>query len=426
MNSSLLHFQSEEQFEQSNILDSNLLINNNTSIFNNESNEEEFPFLLSEEKNVDNGQFESPLYPFEKLDFLNKNKAQNFIFPTFDNKISEKAQNINFYEEPNSFGNLNEYDNSSCINITPLSILTTSNDNLNNNINNIGVKNDDFIFESKNDTKNAKNEGDASDQIFKCDFLQNISKILDENDDNNIYYYNNKKDKIDLNNPKSLLAAIINLMKEKGPIDIKTIISCLESKKDSFRKANGSKYKQDFNKLVKISLNTPDIFYKTEEGNKYFFIENKTEYYLKKKRERAMEKIFSNLKKKNNICIPINIKIQLDKVNLIIKKMEKKYKGDKKYVNVMICVDMFKSLIKKYLYLVKMDKVNSLYELSVLNEKIIDICHTLEKIEKGEIFFKSNENIFVKKANEYNKQNYKNINFVDGKNNYFNEPPNNL
>ena len=101
MNSSLLHFQSEEQFEQSNILDSNLLINNNTSIFNNESNEEEFPFLLSEEKNVDNGQFESPLYPIEKSDFLNKNKAQNFIFPTFDNKISEKAQNINFYEEPN-------------------------------------------------------------------------------------------------------------------------------------------------------------------------------------------------------------------------------------------------------------------------------------------------------------------------------------
>ena len=86
-------------------------------------------------------------------------------------------------------------------------------------------------------------------------------------------------------------------MKEKGPIDIKTIISCLESKKDSFRKANGSKYKQDFNKLVKISLNTPDIFYKTE-------------YYLNIKRERAMEKIFINLKKKNNIYININITIK--------------------------------------------------------------------------------------------------------------------
>lgn len=423
MNSSLLHFQSEEQFNQSNILDSNLFINNNEFAFENESNEEEFPFFISGEKNDVNSIFRSSLYPFEKSDFLIKNNPKNIIFPTFDYKISEKTQNINSYEEQNSNGNnLYENENSSCPNIAPLTILTTSNSNINNNINNIGVKNDDLIFESKNN----QNEENTTDKIFKCDFLENISIGLDENDDNNIYYYNNQKDKIDLNNPKSLLAAIINLMKEKGPIDIKTIISCLESKKDIFRKANGSKYKQDFNKLIKISLNTPDIFYKTEEGNKYFFIENKTEYYLKKKRERAMEKIFSNLKKKNNNCIPINIKIQLDKVNLIIKKMEKKYKGDKKYVNVMFCVDMFKSLIKKYLFLVKMDKVNSLYELTILNEKIIDICHTLEKIEKGELFYKSNENIFVKKANEYNKQNYKNINFVDGKNNYFNEPPNNL
>ena len=90
----------------------------------------------------------------------------------------------------------------------------------------------------------------------------------------------------------------------------------------------------------------------------------------------------------------------------------------------MICIDMFKSLIKKYLFLVKMDKNNSLYELSVMNEKIIDICHTLEKIEKGELFFKINENIISKKANEYNNQNSKNIMFVDGDNNYFNEPPN--
>ena len=130
-----------------------------------------------------------------------------------------------------------------------------------------------------------------------------------------------------------------------------------------------------------------------------------------------------NLKKKNTF-IPISIKIQLDKVNSIIKKMEKKYKGDKKYINVIICINLFKKLIKKYLFLIKMDKVNSLYELSVLNEKIIDICHTLEKIEKGELFFKTSENIINKKANEYNNQNNKNIMFVDGDNYQFNEPPN--
>ena len=193
-------------------------------------------------------------------------------------------------------------ENGSNLNLTPLSILTTSNSNI---INNFGVKNNDFIFDSGKDSKTIQNEN-LTDKVLKCDFLENISLGLDENEDN--YYYCNKKDKIDLKNSTSLLASIINLMKEKGPIDAKTIVSNLESKKDTFRKANGSKYKQDFNKLVRISLNYLDIFYKTEEGNKYFFIEDKTAYYLKKKRERAMEKI-----------------------NLIIKKMEKKYKGDKKY-----------------------------------------------------------------------------------------------
>ena len=106
--------------------------------------------------------------------------------------------------------------------------------------------------------------------------------------------------------------------------------------------------------------------------------------------------------------------------------MEKKYKGDKKYVNVMICINLFKSLIKKYLYLVKMEKNNSLYELTILNDKIIDICHKLEKIEKGELFFETNQKFIIKKTNEYNYQNNKNIMFVDGENNYFNEPPNNI
>jgi hypothetical protein len=302
------------------------------------------------------------------------------------------------------------------LNFSPKSLLTTSNSNI---FYNAGVK-------------KSENEK-ICDNIFKCDFLESISLGLDESYFSNINS-NKKKNKIDLNNPTSLLAAIINLMKEKGPLETKTIISCLESKKDTFRKANGSRYKQDFSKLIRTTLNTPDIFYKIVEnkendkskGSKYFFIEDKTAYYLQKKRERDMDKMLSNLRKKNTFLLPINVKIQLDKVNMIIKRLEKKYKGDKKYINVMFCIDMFKSLIEKYLFLVKMDKINSLYELSALNEKIIDICHTLEKIEKGELFFPSNENIIIKRKNEYNNQNCKNIMFVEGENNHFNEPPNKI
>ena len=404
MNSSLLQNQLEEQFELNSVLDSNLFLNN-----------DEDSSLFLKDKNINkNNLFQDSLFSFEKNDFFKENNYN--LMQILNNNTKSDA-----HEKINTISNIN--DNDSLINLSPLSMLTTSNSNM---MNNLGVKEEDIIFESEQDIKNNnmnnQNEN-LKDEIFKCEFLENISNGLDENDDN--YYYNNKKDKIDLNNPTSLLAAIINLMKEKGPIDIKTIISSLENKKDTFRKANGSKYKQEFNKLIRITLKTPDIFYKIEEGNKYFFIEDKTAYYLKKKRERGMERIFMNLKKKINL-IPISIKIQIDKVNLIIKKMEKKYKGDKKYVNVMFCIDMFKSLIKKYLFLVKMDKNNSLYELSVLNEKIIDICHTLEKIEKGELFFKLNENIISKKVNEYNNQNNKNIMFVDGDNNHFNEPPNNL
>ena len=212
-------------------------------------------------------------------------------------------------------------------------------------------------------------------------------------------------------------------MKEKGPIEIRYIISNLESKKDLFRKANGSRYKQEFGKLIRTTLNNnPELFFKEKEGNKYYFIENKTKYYLQKKRERALEKVLFNLKKKNTF-LPVNTKIQLDKVNLIIKRMEKKYKDDKKYIDVMKCINLFKNLINKYLYLVKMDKINSLYELTVLNQKIIDICFTLEKIEKGELFFKTEDNIIENVSNEYNDKNSRNIMFVEGANNTFNEPP---
>ena len=414
-----LCFIDKSEYEKQNILlNPNFLSNNINYLLPSDNTDEEFSSFLFRDEKSDENSFYKEIFPFQNIDYLNIKNNDNLL-SVYENQFSEKSQNIVHQEKFDSINNIT--DNLSLINLNQISMLTTSNSNI---INNNEMNKDDLKIEAQKNIKdinmNIQNEN-IDGQIFKCDFLDNISIGLDENDDN--YYYNNNKNKINLNNKTSLLSAIINLMKEKGPIDIKTIISCLENKKDTFRKANGSKYKQDFKKLIRITLNTPDIFYKIEEGNKYFFIEDKTAYYLKKKRERGMERIFMNLKKKNTI-LPVNIKIQLDKVNSIIKKMEKKYKGDKKYINVMICIDLFKNLIKKYLFLVKMDKINTLYELSVLNEKIIDICHTLEKIEKGELFFKLNENIINKKANEYNNKNNKNIMFVDGDNNQFNEPPN--
>ena len=397
MNSSLLQ-SNQRCFELGSLFNSNLSLNEDVNLLENSEEENSYSFPITNEPNNENSLF----CVQSQFEFDNSEDKINSNFR--NNEIQEKDNET--YSQFNTINNIKE----NCMNLNPISLLTTSNSF---SLVNIGVKNDEISIKEKD--KNSE------EKIFKCDFLEEISLGLDED----IYNHStkNKKNKLDLNDPTSLFAAIINLMKEKGPIESKIVISNLEYKKNLFRKTNGSRYKQEFSKLIRTTLNNnPEIFYKEKEGNKYYFIENKTKYYLEKKRERDLDKVLFNLKKQNTF-LPVNTKIQLDKVNIIIKRMEKKYKDDKKYADVMKCINLFKHLINKYLFLVKMDKSNSLYELTILNEKIIDICHTLEKIEKGELFFKKDENIIDNIPNEYNDKNSRNIMFVEGANNHFNEPP---
>lgn len=400
MNSPLLQ-SSEKCFEFRSIFNSNSSFNDDVNLLENSAEENSLLFPIPNRPNNVNESYE---------------ELSQFCIPNFEPKNNFNLLNEELLEKKeetySQFNSINE----NRMNLSPLSLLTTSNSF---SFANIGVKSEENLLETQKDIKDNNNK--TEEKIFKCDFLEEISLGLDED----AYNYNtkNKKNKLDLNDPTSLFAAIVNLMKEKGPIEIRYIISNLEPKKDLFRKSNGSRYKQEFWKLIRTTLNNnPELFFKEKEGNKYYFIENKTKYYLQKKRERALEKVLFNLKKKNTF-LPVNTKIQLDKVNLIIKRMEKKYKDDKKYIDVMKCINLFKNLINKYLYLVKMDKINSLYELTILNQKIIDICFTLEKIEKGELFFKTEDNIIENVSNEYNDKNSRNIMFVEGANNTFNEPP---
>ena len=400
MNSPLLQ-SSEKCFEFRSIFNSNSSFNDDVNLLENSAEENSLLFPIPNRLNNVNESYE------ELSQFCIQNFEPKNNFNLLNEELLEKKE-----ETYSQFNSINE----NRMNLSPLSLLTTSNSF---SFANIGVKSEENLLETQKDIKDNNNK--TEEKIFKCDFLEEISLGLDED----AYNYNtkNKKNKLDLNDPTSLFAAIVNLMKEKGPIEIRYIISNLESKKDLFRKANGSRYKQEFGKLIRTTLNNnPELFFKEKEGNKYYFIENKTKYYLQKKRERALEKVLFTLKKKNTF-LPVNTKIQLDKVNLIIKRMEKKYKDDKKYIDVMKCINLFKNLINKYLYLVKMDKINSLYELTILNQKIIDICFTLEKIEKGELFFKTEDNIIENVSNEYNDKNSRNIMFVEGANNTFNEPP---
>ena len=95
---------------------------------------------------------------------------------------------------------------------------------------------------------------------------------------------------------------------------------------------------------------------------------------------------------------------------------------NKKYDGIMICINLFKSLIDKYLFFIKMKKINSIRDLGVLNDKIIAICAKIEKIEKNEIKIPELEKD-VSKIDEYAKINDVNLNHFEGNNNLFSEPP---
>ena len=261
MNSPLLQ-SSEKCFEFRSIFNSNSSFNDDVNLLENSAEENSLLFPIPNGLNNINESYEE-LSQFCIQNFEPKNNSN-----LLNEELLEKKE-----ETYSQFNSINE----NRMNLSPLSLLTTSNSF---SFANIGVKSEENLLETQKDIKDNNNK--TEEKIFKCDFLEEISLGLDED----AYNYNtkNKKNKLDLNDPTSLFAAIVNLMKEKGPIEIRYIISNLESKKDLFRKANGSRYKQEFGKLIRTTLNNnPELFFKEKEGNKYYFIENKTKYYLQKK-----------------------------------------------------------------------------------------------------------------------------------------------
>jgi len=235
MNSSLLQ-SSQNCFEFGSMYNSNFSLNDSINLLENNEEENSMFFPLSKKTITENEYCqEKPFIGIENSGHINN-------YNSINNEIQDKNNDI--YSQFNSINDFND----NCMNLNPNSILSTSNNSF--SFPNFGVKNEEIILESDKDI----NENNKSDEkIFKCDFLEEISLSLDEN----LYFNNtkNKKNKLDLNDPTSLFAAIVNLMKERGPIESKTIISNLEDKKDIFRKANGSRYKQEFGKLIRTTLN---------------------------------------------------------------------------------------------------------------------------------------------------------------------------
>lgn len=243
--------------------------------------------------------------------------------------------------------------------------------------------------------------------------------------------------------------AIIKLMKQKRQsLRVESIAKALKEKEKFFRKSNGAKYTGDFISSVKSTLRTSGLFSKQRDGS-YFYKNKEAEEYLSKSKNKEKKRKKKDFKldnlsidysfstssnsfyfpiqakdtKSKEDKIPIHLKIKLNKVNETIQRMMVKYQSEnKKYDGIMICINLFKSLIDKYLFFIKMKKINSIRDLGVLNDKIIAICAKIEKIEKNEIKIPEIEK-FVSKIDEYAKINDINLNHFEGNNNLFSEPP---
>ena len=95
----------------------------------------------------------------------------------------------------------------------------------------------------------------------------------------------------------TLPGSIISLMKKEGhPLSISFICEKIKDRFLSFRKANGAKYKKDINIVLKSTLNTSGIFYKTGNDT-YYFKEKESMDFIIKTIERELKKKISKDKK---------------------------------------------------------------------------------------------------------------------------------
>ena len=282
-----------------------------------------------------------------------------------------------------------------------------TNNSLNDEENNLEILNEN-IFLNKKTNFSYENEDNNLNEIDESTFPStNLNN--NNNNENNIF---SKKKYYNLNEE------IISLMKqEKTPLNIDFIYNKLKDKKDFFRKKNGSKYKNDFKKSIIYTLRTSGYFNKTYD-NKYTYNDDNSIYLIKNKNLNVSNK---------NYLLPVDIKIQLKKVNNLIKKLHNKYKYDPKYFQVINILDLFRSLLDNFLMLIKYKKNNSIIDLCILNEKIISICYQIEKMEKTEIFNSENDIKIERGKNKNNNvnniNNERNIFLFNGDNNVFTEPP---
>ena len=396
-------------------------------------------FSFSDEEKEDEKLFP---FPFPFLDLEEDNKIEN----SYNNNSSDKdvKMDISNEQENNSDNNSNNVENNinNNINIKNTNQINTNTINISNSSNINSISN----FPKNNMTNMTKDKGEEvmekiSNYITNYqEIIINQSAVKSQNHfdlDSNVKLTEN-----------TLPGSIISLMKKEGhPLSINYISERIKDKFLSFRKANGAKYKKDINIVLKSTLNTSGIFYKTGIDTYYFkekesmdFIIKTIERELKKKiskDKKEMSKSISgkkSLKKKkkekknknknfiNELSINHQLGYKICKLNTILDNMMEKCRGKKnnyialnkkfhdegmemiknisekdKFIGTILCIKFFKGIIEKYIKF-KNKKINmeKYLDEKKFHEKILKICEKIEKIEEsfnnnGNPGFKNND-----------------------------------
>ena len=133
MNSSLLQ-DNQRCLELGSLFNSNMSLNEDVNLLENSEEEKSYSFPITNQLNDENNLF-CVQSPFEF-----PNSEDKFNSSSRNNEVHEKDNET--YSQFNSINNINE----NCMNINPISILTTSNSF---SLVNIGVKNEEISLKEK-------------------------------------------------------------------------------------------------------------------------------------------------------------------------------------------------------------------------------------------------------------------------------------
>ena len=224
----------------------------------------------------------------------------------------------------------------------------------------------------------------------------------------------------------TLPGSIISLMKKIGkPISKEVIYEHIKNNFSSFRKANGAKYNGNINSALNSTLKTRGIFIKISDDLYYYkekesmvFIIKTVERELKKKMKKDNKEAKSKMsdssnksnkslsKQQKQLSFTHQLGYKICKINSILDnliakcrgreddyiKLNKKFDSEgiqmlekiskqDKYIGMILCIKYFKGIIEKYLKYIKKKKFEKSLNVKKFNEKILNICDKIEKVE---------------------------------------------